>query len=81
MRLIEHWWNGRWGTLGRRDIVLRYNPAGLWEIEAREAGRCALGEFGTEGEARAVLRSLVGGDGWRRVDHLSAPPGDAVTPG
>jgi hypothetical protein len=70
---LEHWWNGRWGSLGRRDIYLRRNPAGLWEIEARELGRSALGEFTTEGRAREVLGPLVAADGWRRVDHLNAP--------
>jgi hypothetical protein len=64
---------GRWGTLGRRDIWLRHNPAGLWEIEARETGRSAVGEYPSETQAHELLATLVTADGWRRVDHRAAP--------
>ncbi|GIJ50040.1 hypothetical protein Val02_69260 [Virgisporangium aliadipatigenens] len=74
METREHWWNGNWGTGGRRDVWLRYNGAGgLWEVEARRAGRSTLGEFATEDEARDVLTKLVAGTGWRRLDDLSRP--------
>ncbi|WP_203903233.1 hypothetical protein [Virgisporangium aliadipatigenens] len=71
METREHWWNGLWGTGSRRDVWLRYNPAGLWEIEARRAGRSSLGEFATEVEARDTLAQLVTGEGWRRLDELT----------
>lgn len=65
---IEHWWNGKWGTLARREVWLRFNPAGpLWELEARETGRIAHAEYPSETAARAVLAPLVAGDGWRQL--------------
>jgi hypothetical protein len=67
---LEHWFNGLWGTMTRRDLYLRHNPAGpLWEIEARQAGQIALGEYATEAHARKVLDDLLsaGPGTWRRL--------------
>jgi hypothetical protein len=76
METVEHWWNGAWGTLTRRDVFLRRNPAGpLWEVEAREAGRSACREFATEAEARAMLARIVPmGSRWRRIGEAAARP-------
>jgi len=65
----EHWWNGLWGTGSRRDVWLRFNPAGLWEVEARRAGRSTVGEFADEAKARNVLTQLTASEGWRRLDQ------------
>lgn len=57
---LEHWSNGIRGTLNRRDVWLRHNPAGpLWEIESRQAGQMSFAEYGSEQAARRVLRSLL----------------------
>ncbi len=67
---LEHWFNGLLDTMTRRDIYLRINPAGpLWEIEARQAGQVAFGEYASEEQARRILdRILAGGPGtWRRL--------------
>jgi hypothetical protein len=66
---LEHWWNGLAGTINRRDVWLRRNPAGpLWEIEVKEAGRTAMGEFASEAEARQLLGEITtaGLGTWRR---------------
>lgn len=84
MQDVEHWWNGLWGTLARRDLFLRRSPDGWWEIEAREAGRSARGRFDTEDEAREILCTLFGGERYRRVDGLtrrSPVAGDGVEGG
>jgi hypothetical protein len=69
---LEHWFNGLWGTMSRRDIWLRHNPSGpLWEIEARQAGQTAFAEYGSERAARRVLGDLLsGGPGqWRQLSR------------
>ena len=72
METLEHWFNGQSGTMARRDIWLRRNPAGpLWEIEACQAGQTAFAEYGSEDAARRVLNSLLsGGPGhWRQLSR------------
>jgi hypothetical protein len=67
---LEHWWNSLWGTSNRRDVWLRYDPAGpTWMIEARQGGRTARGEYDSEERARAVLSELVsrGPGNWCRL--------------
>jgi hypothetical protein len=41
----------------------------LWEIEARQAGQIAFGEYATEAQARLILDAiLAGGPGtWHRL--------------
>jgi hypothetical protein len=56
--------------MNRRDVWLRYNPKGpLWEVEARQSGRSAVGEYATEQEARTMLAELTtsGPGTWRRL--------------
>jgi hypothetical protein len=70
VKTLEHWFNGLQGAMNRRDIYLRHNPAGpLWEIEARQAGQIAFGEYATEAQARLILDAiLAGGPGtWHRL--------------
>jgi hypothetical protein len=65
---LEHWFNGKPGPIGRRDLYLRVNPAGpLWEIEARHAGHVSLTEYGSEAQARRILTGLLENGQWRRV--------------
>jgi len=37
-RRRRHWWNGHWGRLARRDLVLYEEIHGGWLLEAREGG-------------------------------------------
>jgi hypothetical protein len=69
-KTLEHWFNGLWGTMNRRDIYLRINSAGpLWEIEARQAGQVAFGEYASEAQARRMLDEIVssGPGSWRQL--------------
>jgi hypothetical protein len=66
---VEHWWNGRKGGLERRDVFLRHNPAGLWEVERRECGDSRYAEFGAEAHARAVVHKLTERGDWMRVEE------------
>lgn len=69
---MEHWWNGSWGRLARRDFYLRRNPVGgQWEVEVRELSRSLVREYATEDQAREVLRQLLdlGGD-YKRIDNI-----------
>jgi hypothetical protein len=72
VELLEHWWDGSWGT--RQDVFLRRNPAGLWEVEWRQYGRPTYREFATETAARELVRSLTTAPSWRKLDSLPALP-------
>jgi hypothetical protein len=37
MEQRKHWWNGKWGRLARRDILLS-EDGGAWWVEIREGG-------------------------------------------
>jgi hypothetical protein len=66
-----HWWNGSWGRLARRDVLL-YEDAGQWTVEAREGGaegRSAWREYADEQSARDRVATLISvGEGWRELD-------------
>ena len=66
-----HWWNGSWGRLARRDVLL-YEDAGHWTVEAREGGaegRTVWREYDDEQSARDRVAALVSvGEGWRELD-------------
>lgn len=69
MQLIERWWNGSWGRLGRRDLWLRTDGV-EWQIEARRGGAdneidVIVRLYDGEEEARAALARVVGGEGTR----------------
>jgi hypothetical protein len=63
-------WNGSWGRLARRDVLL-YEDAGQWVVEARSGGaegRSAWREYDDEQSARDRVLALVSvGEGWREV--------------
>lgn len=73
MEKRKHWWNGRWGRLSRRDILL-YEDAGQWWIEARHGGsegRTRWLECAGEDSALDVVRDLmIGTDGWRELPTI-----------
>ena len=70
MEKRKHYWNGRWGRLARRDIVL-FEDAGLWTVEVRVGGvegRSQLIEYENEDAALDRLRDLLAGaDDWREL--------------
>jgi hypothetical protein len=70
MEKRKHYWNGRWGRLARRDIVL-FEDAGLWTVEVRVGGvegRSQMIEYENEDAALDRLRDLLGGaDEWREL--------------
>ncbi|MEV7230902.1 hypothetical protein AB0M79_28345 [Polymorphospora sp. NPDC051019] len=72
----RHWWNGRWGRLARRDVLL-FEDGGLWRLEARQRGvegSIRSWEFSDEEAATAHARALRDGDGWRELDSGRNPP-------
>jgi hypothetical protein len=73
VELLEHWWNTFIGGMARRDVFLRANPAGLYEVELRQHGRSTYREYPTEADARTVVEQLIGQGTWKRLDQLSRP--------
>jgi hypothetical protein len=70
----RHWWNGKWGRLARRDVLLYLDDeTEKWAVEAREGG--------VDGDSRwwelnceADALQLIGGlteptvvDNWREL--------------
>ncbi len=71
VELLEHWWNGLWGRMTRRDVFVRHNPAGLWEVEHRQHGRSRHAEFvSLEAAQQAAAGLCTGLAEWKRLDHL-----------
>jgi hypothetical protein len=66
----KHYWNGRWGRLARRDILL-FEDAGLWRIEDRiggAEGQSRWSEHDQEDAALDQLRDLLAGaEEWREI--------------
>jgi hypothetical protein len=70
MERRKFWWNGKWGRLARRDVLL-YEDRGTWWVEAREGGtegHSRWFEFAAEDAAMDCVRALVAGnERWREV--------------
>lgn len=70
MERRKHWWNGSWGRMARRDVLL-YEDAGRWLIEIRQGGaegRSAWREYDDEDAALDRVQALISvGDGWRQL--------------
>ncbi|HEX6872784.1 MAG TPA: hypothetical protein VF163_16935 [Micromonosporaceae bacterium] len=70
MEKRKHYWNGRWGRLARRDILL-YEDGGRWSVESRAGGadgRSRWTEFADEDAAVDLVRDLLAGsDDWREL--------------
>jgi hypothetical protein len=66
----KYWWNGKWGRLARRDVLL-YEDGGQWWVEAREGGsegRSLWREYPDEDIAMDCVRGLIEGtDRWREM--------------
>lgn len=54
MRVVRHWWNGSWGRLNRRDILLKTDGE-RWELETRLGGvEGKIKHFPVPDEAKAL---------------------------
>lgn len=71
MELIGHWWNGQWGTLGRRDVWLEQLDDGRFRVRWRGRDwRDRDGQYVTRSAkvAVAAVRSLVDDGGtWKQL--------------
>ncbi len=70
--LIEHWWNGRWGTLNRRDVWLEQLDDGRFRVRWRSWDwRDRDGQYITRSAkvAVAAVRALVddGTETWKQL--------------
>lgn len=74
MEQRRHWWNARWGRIGRRDVYVRAD-GDRWFVEARSGGsegRSRWWELDSEDQALDLVRDLLaGGEDWREIK--SAP--------
>ena len=70
MERRKHWWNGKWGRIGRRDVFLR-TDADRWYVERREGGAEGTSrfyEFDREDAAYDTVHALLDGpDRWREL--------------
>ena len=70
MERRKYWWNGKWGRLARRDVLL-YEDGGQWWVEAREGGaegRGIMRDYPDEDTAMECVRGLIDGtDRWREM--------------
>jgi len=70
MEQRRHWWNARWGRIGRRDIYLRVD-GDRWFVQAREGGsdgRSRWWELAGEDEALELVQALMAGEeDWREI--------------
>lgn len=67
MRLVEHWWNGNWGHLFRRDIWLRTDGT-VWRVEVRRGEAEVFRDYDAEDDARAQVAELLRERGpWQRL--------------
>jgi hypothetical protein len=68
MRQKKHWWNGYWGSMARRDVLMFEDGddnGGHWWVEARSGGtdgRSRWWELPDEGLALELARDLMSGD-------------------
>jgi hypothetical protein len=68
----KHYWNGKWGRLARRDILV-FEDAGTWLVEAREGGadgKTRWFELPDEDTALDCVRDLITQskmEGWREL--------------
>jgi len=80
--LVGHWWNGKWGSIARRDIRLEYAERS-WLLEAKEGDR-VIGRwlYDSEERARADVQQLVDTDEmkaeWREITAAFRASEDAA---
>ncbi len=70
----RHWWNGKWGRLARRDVLLYLDDeTQTWTVEAREGGvegGSRWWELDREDDALRLVKSLTEAtvvDAWREM--------------
>jgi hypothetical protein len=70
MEKRKHYWNGYWGRMARRDILL-FEDGGEWTIEDRVGGaegRSTWITYQDEDEALDRVRNLIAGPTpWREL--------------
>ena len=72
MERRKHYWNGKWGRLARRDILV-FEDAGTWLVEAREGGadgKSRWFELPDEDMALDCVKDLITlskMEGWREL--------------
>ena len=72
MERRKHYWNGKWGRLARRDILV-FEDGGNWLVEAREGGadgKSRWYELPSEDVALDRVRDLITlskMDSWREM--------------
>jgi hypothetical protein len=64
----KFWWNGKWGRLARRDVLL-YEEGGVWWVEARQGGAEGrsrwLAHIDEDSALDTVRRLTSGPERWR----------------
>lgn len=72
MGVVESWWNGFMGSMGRERVRLR-EDGGRWSVEHDGPGSAyTVTPCTGERQARAELaRAMRPGQEWRRMDQLS----------
>jgi hypothetical protein len=70
----RHWWNGKWGRLARRDVLLYLDDVTQkWTVEAREGGvegDSRWWELNSEADALRLIEGLTEPtvvDAWREL--------------
>jgi hypothetical protein len=67
MDTVEHWWNGNWGRLFRRDVWLRTDGC-VWQVEVKVGPNAASRDYLDQDEAREQVEELLRGRGpWSKV--------------
>lgn len=67
VRVVEHWWNGNWGRLFRRDLKLREDD-GRWSLWVRRGEHELVLDFRDEADARTELALLLAEHGpWTQL--------------
>jgi hypothetical protein len=73
-RRRQHWWNGKWGRLARRDVFLNQDDTtGHFWVEAREGGADGTSirqEYDCEPDAARYIARLTTNsaiDRWRQM--------------
>lgn len=71
----RHWWNGKWGRLARRDVLLyQDDKTSRWSVEARDGGvegERRVWELACEPDAMKLIEDLMSdpipGEAWREL--------------
>jgi hypothetical protein len=69
MTVVEHWWNGSWGGLFRRDVRLQISDGGIWQLWVRSGRNDRTFDYRSESDARTELALLLDPEEgpWQRV--------------